>query len=110
MSLNSENKGFTFIHDSYENKKDMEFYCKVMSYEHKINNWFLIFVDRLTLDNLKLDFKYFYFDNEYDELLEKEVCELRERRLLQTATIVKKVGRNDSCPCGSGKKYKKCCM
>ncbi|NCU32311.1 MAG: hypothetical protein EOM23_05130, partial [Candidatus Moranbacteria bacterium] len=19
------------------------------------------------------------------------------------------VGRNDSCPCGSGKKYKKCC-
>jgi len=22
----------------------------------------------------------------------------------------KKVGRNDSCPCGSGKKYKKCCL
>lgn len=22
----------------------------------------------------------------------------------------KKVGRNESCPCGSGKKYKKCCM
>ena len=22
---------------------------------------------------------------------------------------VKKVGRNDLCPCGSGKKYKKCC-
>ena len=22
---------------------------------------------------------------------------------------VKKVGRNDPCPCGSGKKYKKCC-
>ncbi|MEW8225794.1 MAG: SEC-C metal-binding domain-containing protein, partial [Candidatus Thiodiazotropha endolucinida] len=20
-----------------------------------------------------------------------------------------KVGRNDPCPCGSGKKYKKCC-
>ncbi|MDR0339929.1 MAG: SEC-C domain-containing protein [Desulfovibrio sp.] len=20
-----------------------------------------------------------------------------------------KVGRNDECPCGSGKKYKKCC-
>ena len=24
-------------------------------------------------------------------------------------TIGKKVGRNDPCPCGSGKKYKKCC-
>ena len=21
-----------------------------------------------------------------------------------------KVGRNDACPCGSGKKYKKCCI
>src|ERR1700687_5408645 len=22
----------------------------------------------------------------------------------------RKVGRNDSCPCGSGKKYKRCCL
>ncbi len=22
---------------------------------------------------------------------------------------VQKIGRNDPCPCGSGKKYKKCC-
>jgi hypothetical protein len=22
----------------------------------------------------------------------------------------KKIGRNDPCPCGSGKKYKKCCL
>lgn len=32
----------------------------------------------------------------------------------QTKTIIKdqeeRVGRNDPCPCGSGKKYKKCCM
>jgi len=27
----------------------------------------------------------------------------------QTAKPHKKVGRNDHCPCGSGKKYKKCC-
>lgn len=24
--------------------------------------------------------------------------------------MVEKTGRNDPCPCGSGKKYKKCCM
>lgn len=24
--------------------------------------------------------------------------------------MLKKIGRNDSCPCGSGKKYKKCCI
>ena len=32
--------------------------------------------------------------------------------LAKTKTFVRgevKVGRNDPCPCGSGKKYKKCC-
>ena len=32
-----------------------------------------------------------------------------ERRRLATATRAVHVGRNDPCPCGSGKKYKKCC-
>ncbi|MCL2318567.1 MAG: SEC-C metal-binding domain-containing protein, partial [Treponema sp.] len=30
----------------------------------------------------------------------------------EVVTVVRsapKVGRNDPCPCGSGKKYKKCC-
>ena len=27
----------------------------------------------------------------------------------KTVKVGEKVGRNDSCPCGSGKKYKKCC-
>jgi hypothetical protein len=27
----------------------------------------------------------------------------------KTVTRAMKVGRNDPCPCGSGKKYKKCC-
>jgi preprotein translocase subunit SecA len=35
-----------------------------------------------------------------------------EKRVVRTAQPVKKEkepGRNDPCPCGSGKKYKKCC-
>ena len=28
---------------------------------------------------------------------------------LKTKIAEKRVGRNESCPCGSGKKYKKCC-
>ena len=28
---------------------------------------------------------------------------------LKTKVTEKKVGRNETCPCGSGKKYKKCC-
>lgn len=27
----------------------------------------------------------------------------------KTITSERKIGRNDPCPCGSGKKYKKCC-
>lgn len=33
----------------------------------------------------------------------------KERFELEQETISKKVGRNEPCPCGSGKKYKKCC-
>jgi hypothetical protein len=34
-------------------------------------------------------------------------------RRMKTKTLIrkyKKIGRNDPCPCGSGKSYKKCCM
>lgn len=32
-----------------------------------------------------------------------------ERKVLQPVRVGPQVGRNDPCPCGSGKKYKKCC-
>lgn len=40
------------------------------------------------------------------------VYELHKDRLLihQRKPRIEKVGRNDPCPCGSGKKYKKCCL
>lgn len=39
---------------------------------------------------------------------QRRIMELEQKK---SRTIVKglKVGRNDPCPCGSGKKYKKCC-
>lgn len=33
----------------------------------------------------------------------------KEQKESGTIRKEKKVGRNDACPCGSGKKYKKCC-
>lgn len=33
-----------------------------------------------------------------------------EQKKSGTVIVGKKVGRNDPCPCGSGKKYKFCCM
>lgn len=40
------------------------------------------------------------------DLLHEPQAARRQRQLLKSS----KVGRNDPCPCGSGKKYKKCCI
>ena len=52
----------------------------------------------------------------YELPMWKEIFDDETRRALyleqkKSGTVVtgKKVGRNDPCPCGSGKKYKKCC-
>jgi len=41
------------------------------------------------------------------EHMAKEVKEVVYRR---RQVRLMRVGRNDPCPCGSGKKYKKCCL
>lgn len=48
---------------------------------------------------------------EWDELLTTERRKELYREQKKSGTIVKerKVGRNEPCPCGSGKKYKYCC-
>ena len=35
--------------------------------------------------------------------------EAKEQGVKKTIKKGKKIGRNDMCPCGSGKKYKQCC-
>lgn len=83
-------------------------------------------VESLTEDtalSLDLDFEKLYFNMhdakadwlyslpQWDDLLSIEKRQEIEKEYKKTKTIVKgdKIGRNDPCPCGSGKKYKKCC-
>lgn len=72
---------------------------------------------------LEIDFEKLYYNMvgvpaewlydlpQWDDILTAQ----RKRELMKASrernTVVKKekVGRNDPCPCGSGKKYKKCC-
>lgn len=42
----------------------------------------------------------------YENYLKREGIELKN----EEANKPERVGRNDPCPCGSGKKYKKCCL
>lgn len=47
----------------------------------------------------------------WDELLSEERRKELYKEQKKSGTIVKdkKIGRNDPCPCGSGRKYKQCC-
>ena len=48
---------------------------------------------------------------QWDKLIPEERRKELYKEQKRSKTVVKtdKVGRNDPCPCGSGKKYKKCC-
>jgi hypothetical protein len=63
------------------------------------------------------------FSDEYKQDRERARREIFERSVSRTAAyagylaamapvrnLLRDVGRNDPCPCGSGKKFKKCCM
>jgi len=43
-------------------------------------------------------------------IIEFEYASTKKQRPRKAKSKKTKVGRNDPCPCGSGKKYKKCCM
>jgi hypothetical protein len=83
-------------------------------------------VEELTEDSeidVKIDFEKLYYNMheaqadwlyslpEWDGILSKEKRKEIKAAYNSTKTVVKgeKIGRNDPCPCGSGKKYKKCC-
>lgn len=48
---------------------------------------------------------------QWDSILSEEKRKELYKEQKESGTIrkEKKIGRNDPCPCGSGKKYKKCC-
>ena len=65
-----------------------------------------------------IHYKTFYVQNPYcsstltlysSYAFKKLLMATQEEKEEQTSVAVKKVGRNDPCPCGSGLKYKKCC-
>jgi preprotein translocase subunit SecA len=47
-----------------------------------------------------------FVHSKYSPLRKKEPA---KKKTSAPKVASEKVGRNDSCPCGSGKKYKKCC-
>lgn len=47
-------------------------------------------------------------ESDHAEIRELCACNLKLNTELDSLPAIKKVGRNEPCPCGSGKKYKHC--
>jgi len=48
------------------------------------------------------------YKTERTDLLSQAHSDTQQKEKPQPVKVEKKVGRNDPCPCGSGKKYKQC--
>ena len=66
--------------------------------------------EKLFFNMLKADADYLYTLEEWNDVLteEKMVQIVKDFKRSKTVHKEKEPGRNDPCPCGSGKKYKKC--
>jgi uncharacterized protein YchJ len=110
------------IKRAYERKLVEEFYINLEDIEETLkydkedilekskSDHHMQFIDNI-IDELE-GWACFYKDREKDiKRRESQWRKVKMRRQVNTTTVVKppKIGRNDPCPCGSGKKYKKCC-
>lgn len=66
---------------------------------------------KLYFNMLKADAKHLSGLEGWDSLLSEDEKKQITKDFRRSGTVVKgkKIGRNDPCPCGSGKKYKHCC-
>ena len=67
--------------------------------------------EKLYMNMVGCNAEWLYTLPQWDKILPKERRDELYKLEKTSKTLVKppKVGRNDPCPCGSGKKYKKCC-
>ena len=76
-------------------KKDADVDEEVKKARKRINsNWFKNVFDKVGIT---------------DEDIKKVILDIQEIKPMEEKNEEPKVGRNESCPCGSGKKFKKCC-
>lgn len=88
-------------------------HCRVRKYEAKADVWYGLILAPGTGDiraALAIEEKW-----KADADMEKALDAWPRKPMVPIATLSRgplrrKVGRNEPCPCGSGKKYKKCCL
>jgi len=81
--------------------------------DHDGQMWASYYGDEGETDDKKLNPNCIAVQHEMDHLngiLLEDIAVLSHKIIVPTNVSTSKIGRNDPCPCGSGKKYKKCCI
>lgn len=93
------------VNESLEATLELESIEEDANIELKIN------FEQLYFNMLDAKADYLYQLPQWDAIFSTEKRKEIQKQWRDSKTIVNenKVGRNDPCPCGSGKKYKKCC-
>jgi hypothetical protein len=82
-------------------------HCIMRKYVQKADRWYGVLLDT---DGDPAFMTGLEFPWAFDEALENEAAPFRLRSVTHALAGKRKIGRNEPCPCGSGKKYKKCCL
>ncbi|MDH1477473.1 SEC-C metal-binding domain-containing protein [Comamonas thiooxydans] len=91
-------------------------YCERRKYKEAAPRWFGLCMDpKSTKVRFGVSLSYPWIKSDEMDKATKDMQSPRPTKtaldsLLSDKLIRKKVGRNDTCPCGSGLKYKKCCL
>jgi SEC-C motif len=114
FSFAESNTGLT-IHFNVDNISDAERrlggHCSLRKYDCKVDSWFGLVLDPDDYHirtALSVEGRW-EADSAADALLSRLPLK-RKMPIAQLTARPQKIGRNDPCSCGSGKKYKKCCL
>ena len=90
---------------SLKEEKDLEAVTEDSDLEFDID------YEKLYFNMLKADADYLYTLEEWLNVFDEDKLRsiVKDYRRSKIVHVEKKPGRNDPCPCGSGKKYKNCC-
>ena len=93
------------INDSLNNSYDLEALTATDEIVLDIN------LEKLYFNMLEAKAEYLYMLPQWDGIFSQEKRKEIQKAYKAANMVINdnKVGRNDACPCGSGKKYKKCC-
>ena len=107
--LPKEQKIYEYILGEKVTKLEEPFDMETLAEDTKV----CINIDFEKLYKLMIEYKAEHLSNlpQWDGIYDAETRKHFALEQKKSKTIVKgeKIGRNDPCPCGSGKKYKKCC-